>query len=206
MAQVYSVNAVGYVNLSLPAGFSIIANPLNNGENKLSAVIPTAPEGATLFKFTGGGFDNDPPIYFSSPEFTGWFQSASDVANYTLKPGEGVFISLPSAQTMTFVGEVPQGTLTTAVPTGFSLVSSQVPQASDLTTLGFSPVDGDTVYQWLRASQSYDPNPPAYFVSPEFTGWFPGEAVGPTIGVGEGFFVSRIGAAGNWTRTFSVNN
>ena len=37
-AQVYSVNAVGYVNKSIPSGFSIVANPLNNGDNKVSDV------------------------------------------------------------------------------------------------------------------------------------------------------------------------
>src|SRR5688500_4600203 len=30
MAQVYSVNAVGYVNTQLVPGFSLVSNPLNN--------------------------------------------------------------------------------------------------------------------------------------------------------------------------------
>jgi hypothetical protein len=197
MAQVYSVNAVGYVNLDLPMGFSLIANPLNNGDNKLSTLIPTAPDGTTIFKFDGTGFDSDAPLFV---EGFGWFQSSHDVNTYTLNPGEGVFISLPAATKVTFVGEVPQGTLTTAVPAGFSIRASQVPQAGLLTTdLGFSGVEGDTVYKWIRASQMYDANTPQFF---EGVGWFPEE---PSVGVGESFFVLRTGAAGNWTRTFSVN-
>jgi hypothetical protein len=197
MAQVYSVNAVGYVNLDLPTGFSLIANPLNNGGNKLSDVIPTAPDGTTIFKFDGTGFDADAPSYIDG---FGWFQSSHDVATYTLNPGEGVFISLPSATKLTFVGEVPQGDLSNPIPAGFSIRASQVPQAGTLDALSFDGVEGDTIYKWLRASQGYDPETPQYF---EGVGWFP---EGQTVEVGESFFVFRSGAAGAWTRTFSVNN
>src|SRR6185369_11188893 len=52
MAQaVYSVNAVVYVNLSLTNGYSMIANPLNNGSNALSQILPNVPDGATILKF-----------------------------------------------------------------------------------------------------------------------------------------------------------
>lgn len=200
MAQVYSVNAVGYVNLDLPQGFSLIANPLNNGSNKIGDVIPTAPNGSTIFKFDGVGFDNNAPSYL---EGFGWFQAPpGDAATYTLNPGQGVFISLPAAAKLTFVGEVPQGTLTTTVPTGFSILASQVPQAGTLTTaLGFTGALQDTVFKFLRATQKYDDNTPQYF-GPE-VGWFPSE---PTLEVGESFFLLRTAAAGTWTRTFSVNN
>lgn len=201
MAQVYSVNAVGYVNLDLPAGFSLIANPLNNGQNKLSAVIPTAPDGTTVFKFDGVGFDANAPSYIDG---FGWFQAPpADVNNYTLAPGQGVFISLPSAAKLTFVGEVPQGTLTTPVPSGFSILASQVPQAGTLTTaLGFTGADNDTFFKFLRAQQKYDDNTPQFFAEGG-VGWFPAE---PTLEVGESFFLLRTSAAGTWTRTFSVNN
>merc|ERR1712065_79731 len=50
-AQVTSVNAVGYVNKSLNAGLSLVANPLSNGGNKVSEVIPSAPIGTAIFLF-----------------------------------------------------------------------------------------------------------------------------------------------------------
>ena len=41
MAQVYSVNIVGYVNTTIPTGFSIICNPLNaTGGNTIGNVMP----------------------------------------------------------------------------------------------------------------------------------------------------------------------
>ena len=54
-AQVYSVNAVGYVNKSIPAGFSIVANPLNNGENKVADVFGANPGALTVYRFGDAG-------------------------------------------------------------------------------------------------------------------------------------------------------
>jgi len=199
LAQVYSVNAVGYVNLSLPAGYSLIANPLNNGSNHLKAVLTGVPDAAVVYQWTGAAFDNDPPSYIDG---VGWLNSVGPADDtVTLAPGAGFFLYLPAASTVTFVGEVPQGTLTQNVPTGYSIQASQVPQAGTLTALGFSAKDGDTVYQWIRSSQGYDANPPTFIEGG--VGWIPQE---PTIGVGEGFFLYRTGTAGTWTRTFSVNN
>ena len=55
-AQVYSVNAVGYVNKSIPAGFSIVANPLNNGENMVADVFGANPGALTVYRFGDAGF------------------------------------------------------------------------------------------------------------------------------------------------------
>ena len=55
-AQVYSVNAVGYVNKSIPAGFSIVANPLNNGGNKVSEVFGVLTSSLTVYRYGDNGF------------------------------------------------------------------------------------------------------------------------------------------------------
>ena len=39
MAQVYSLNAVGYINVTIPPGFSIVANQLNTTNNNLSPLL-----------------------------------------------------------------------------------------------------------------------------------------------------------------------
>lgn len=188
------VNAVGYVNLDLPAGFSLIANPLNNGANKLSAVIPTAPEDSIIFTFSNGAFDPVAPQFFGGG--IGW-----DSPDVVIAPGKGFFIQMAAPGKLTFVGEVPQGTLTTAVPAGFSILASQVPQAGKVTTdLGFQAAGDDTVFKFRNDLQRYDDSAPQYF---EGVGWDPTE---PTLTVGESFFLLRTGTAGSWTRTFTVNN
>ena len=54
MAQVYSVNAVGYVNVSVPANsYAIVGVPLNGTNNSLNTTMPL-PAGyadTTIFRF-----------------------------------------------------------------------------------------------------------------------------------------------------------
>jgi hypothetical protein len=187
LAQVYSVNAVGYINLSVPGGFSIIANQLNAGGNKVTDVFANLPDGTILYKYDGTSYTID-----AFDAALGW-----DDANLTVKPGEGFWIRIPGtvATTITLVGEVPQGTLTSSLIKGFNLVSSPVPQSAKLVTdLKYTPGDGDTVY-FYRAG-SYIIN--AYDAA---LGWDNGE---PVPNVGEGFWIRTV-AATTWTRTFSVN-
>jgi len=184
------VNAVGYVNLALPQGFSLIANPLNGTNNSLNTILPVVPQDTIIYKFNPAtqAYENA-NTYISG---FGWFP------DNTLPPGEGAFIGLPAAATITFVGEVPQGVLTNPMPANFSLRSSIVPQAGALTTtLGYTASNDDVVYQWDRVNQRY--TDATTFIGG--FGWFPAE---PNIGVGESFFIQRT-APGTWTRTFSVN-
>ena len=123
------------------------------------------------------------------------------IPDMTLNPGEGFWLQLPpgaAATTITFVGEVPQGSLSTDLDAGFNLVSSQVPQAGLVTTdLGLPAEDGDIVFTY---SESADPK---YGIATyDFGAWDPAE---PMVGVGEGFWVQKISAA-TWDRDFSVNN
>ena len=53
---VYSVNAVGFVNLVIPPGFSINSNPLNAADNSVAALFPSVPVGSAIYKFVGGSF------------------------------------------------------------------------------------------------------------------------------------------------------
>jgi hypothetical protein len=201
MAQaVYSVNAVGYVNKSLPVGFSIIANPLNATPNTVAEVMKGgAVPGMAVYKFeTVGGYlvngYNLPP---------GGGDAEWDDPTQPLAPGEGAFVSNPGpgAVTITFVGEVPQGTLTTPLNAGFTLVGSKVPQEAALQdVLGFPAVSGDTIYRFRSQTEGYlihsYQSPPA--------GGPPEWDDQPTIGVAEGFFSSKAAPA-SWVRTFSVN-
>lgn len=208
MAQVYSVNAVGYVNLSFPnAGFYIISNPLNNGNNQLGTILPNPPDNTLIYKFAGGAFAEGQQFIAGA----GWFNSQG-ASTETLAPGEGAFIQVPAGGTfplaLTFVGDVPQGTaLTQPLPQGLSLQASQVPISAGLSTTGnsgmnFPAVDNDLVYFFNGVTQQYAEG--IQFIAG--AGWFGSAgASDPTPAVGQGFFLSRSGPAGSWTRSFNVN-
>src|SRR5256712_14189141 len=102
LAQVYSVNAVGYVNVVIPPGFSLIANPLDNKNgNKVPDLFPSVPNGTTIYKF-----DDASKLFVANNFFFAW-----NIPTMTLVPGEGVFIynGTSTPATNTFVGEVMQG-------------------------------------------------------------------------------------------------
>jgi hypothetical protein len=193
MAQVYSVNAVGYVNVTMKGGFNMVANPLDAGagNNTVSKLFPAnSPAGLTVYKFGATGFD----INTYDPDLGGWTDP-----NATLTPGEGAFVLVPGTGTftVTFVGEVMQGHLVTDLPQGFSIRSSKVPQSGPLAgTLGFPIAAGDTIYRY-DASSGYS----IYAFDPDLGGWAPEE---PSPAVGEAFWVAALNAK-QWVRDFNVN-
>ena len=192
--SVYSVNAVGYVNKLVVAGYTLIANPLNGTNNQLSTILPTPPDGSTILKWNPAtqGF-SEPYSYIDG---LGWLPDGA----LTVNPGEGFFFNLPSGTaTLTFVGDVPQGNLTNGISANYSLLSSVVPQvvAIDNPAFNFPVADGDTVLQWNSNAQTFA-EPLSYI---DGLGWLPNA---PTITVGEGFFYNSLSSR-NWTRSFSVN-
>jgi len=52
LGQVYSVNAVGYINTALSTGFNLVSNQLNTGGNTVAEVHPTAPAATLLYTFS----------------------------------------------------------------------------------------------------------------------------------------------------------
>jgi len=192
-AQVYSVNAVGYINVTCPQGYKIVSNQLITTNNTIPAIFTSVPNGTKVLKWAGAGFS----INSFDVDF-GWDDTTS-----TLSPGEGAFVFNPTATpfTVTFVGEVPQGNLTNAIPHNYSLQGSKVPQAGRLQTdLGYAPSANDKVLKWLNNG----PSNQGYQISTydvDF-GW----DLEPNVAVGEGFFIQRNAAgASQWTRQFSVN-
>lgn len=207
MAEVYSVNAVGYVNLQLPGNsfFSLIANPLNGVDNKLATIIPTAPEGAAVLKWDPAAQTFlDPDSFYAG--FGGWVNTSYEPSTTTLSPGEGAFIQMTEAATLTFVGEVPQGQLSAPVPVNFSIMSQLTPQEIGLGATGFPAGEGDSVLFWDNNTQGYL-DPLSYFSA--FGGWVDTSYTpsDPTPKVGQAFFYFRdpANSATTWTRTFSVN-
>jgi len=203
MAQVFSVNMVGYINLSIPQGFSLIANQLNNTpDNTIATLFPAATTANNLvvYKFnnTLGGFSSD--------QISGGTWSAGGTA--TLNPGEGAFVFAPTPFTATFVGEVVTGTSSVTTPLGFSIISSVIPQQGAIYDIA-APGDGnvDLQYGIPSAQQVFYQfnNTLGGYASYQYSGSWSTEP-GPILKVGESAFVftSSIGGAHTWTRTFNV--
>jgi hypothetical protein len=199
---VYSVNAVGYVNLTVNKNNAstetvvMIANPLDAGNNTVAEVLPVVPDATTLITFdnTTGQFDN------SNTYFGGW-----DRGNAPFAPGAAAFLffdngAIGASVTVTFVGQVPEGMpLRTSVAGAgrVSYLASKAPLAGHIETdLGFPPQDFDTVFLWDRANFTYQ-NSISYFA-----GW----DRPPLVGVAEGFVLVTDSAATarNWDKNFDV--
>jgi hypothetical protein len=202
MAQVYSVNAVGYVNTQLVPGFNLVSNPLDNTT------------GNTIQNLFGTGFQGGTPpgtlVYYFDPNTDGFVTATFDpfdlvftppaAANTVVDPGNGVFVFISgnANATCTFVGEVPQGARSnTPIPQGFSIKASAVPQAGTVAALQFPGVPGDILYKWNPTTDAYQ----VFTFDPFDNVWTPSV---PNIEVGEAFFILKA-AATTWTRNFSVN-
>ncbi len=199
---VYSVNAVGFVNVTIaPGAFQIIANPLAQAASDLNSLLPGAPVNTIIYKFdTGTG------SFTSFTKRSSGLWTGINVNTTSFNPGEGFFVKNPDTVNpivLTFTGEVLQSSgtpLQNSIPAGFSILASQVPVAGALESqLGFPAGVNDIVYKFVDG---------AYVASTRrangsWTGVVPGD---PQISVAEGFFFSNGGASKTWSRTFSVSN
>jgi hypothetical protein len=207
-AQVYSVNAVGYVNVNLPRGFSMVGNQLDagSGNNVVSKLFAPANLSATPTGCRIYVFHNSTGVYstatFSS--LTSAWGGAGAAA--VILPGDGVFFqNLTSADlTCTFIGEIMQGTFSTTIPQGFSIRCNPLPMPLDPDAPSLPPSDrlpgapGDRVYRFNKATLAY-----ATYQFSSLTGGFNPSL--PTFDIGEAFFVQRLNPPTSWIRTFSVN-
>jgi hypothetical protein len=205
MAQVFSVNAVGYVNKTIPAnGFAMVSNPLKAATNTIDALFTGVPAGTQIYVYTPGkGYD------------VGTFDDLDNsfgptVGPMVLNPGQGVFVKNPTAQplTITFVGEVPQGALNTQMVAGLQMVSSQVPQAGTPTELSFPNkaaqglTAGDQVYKFV-INDPVAANNQKYLVA-TFDDLDDNWDKPINFDVGEAVFI-KLAKPVTWTRQFNVN-
>jgi len=226
MAQVYSVNIVGYVNVTVPANkWAMLANPLNNSDNKIATVmpLPASADGTLLYRWDVKNQKFGDALGFLV-DYGGWVNTGTaEAAQDVLAPGEGFFIQAPATAdvNLTFVGEVQTANLTVPIPGkgSWAMVGSQIPMEQPLgdnslqaaNTMAFPAADGDLVYLYDPTTQNYgdawnwlkDPlgDGKNYWAQTDYD-----HGIGPTIPVAAGFWVQK-GAANpdaNWVRTFSV--
>ncbi len=188
---VYSANTVGFVNKTIPSGFSLISNPVIAADNTIPTLLSdVAVNNMQVFKF-----DAQAGTFSAFSYFFGWSQGADTTE---LVPGEGFFIFNPGDPVMiTFSGEVAQGDASNrSIGQGFSIISSVVAQGGLLASeLGFPVENNDQVFLWDADGQQYDPR--SYFF-----GW--GAAGEPSVEVADAFFVNKANASA-WDRNFDPN-
>jgi hypothetical protein len=190
MAQsnVYSLNVVGYYNVVAPANVKImLGNQLHTTNDTLVGVIPSPGPGANFFKFNAGF-----SVYTFDDVDLAW------TGNTSLAPGEGGFFISPVNTTLTFVGEVPQGSLTNTLPIGVKVLrTSIVPQTGGVSSdLKLPAEPADNLFKFNNGYTVFT------FDDVDLA-WTPSE---PTNAVGGAFFY--IKASGNvsnlWIRNFTV--
>jgi len=201
MAQsnVYSLNVVGYVNVRMNQGLTMIANPLDAGNNSISNVLGKldASVGYACLTWDGSAFQET-----SLDDIDGTWSNPT----LQLAPGTGFFIRAAGGPTTnTFVGNVMQGTLTVPLGTGLKSISSKVPQDGFLGDLGFVGSPAVSILLWDgHAFQQSDFDDIDNTWTPA-TGFTVDPLKGALITNGMGFFFK--GGSGNtatWTRTFTV--
>jgi len=224
--NVYSLNAVGYINITVYPGFNLISCPLlTSPDQTLNSILPNT-------SASGEQFNGDTLYFFSAAtgsytsvqgrqagtSGTGWVGLGTNILN----PGTGFWLSSTATSniTVTLVGTVPSGPMTNTLTAGFNLVSSIVPlpTSADLYsntlagtsgTLGFTNVNaGDTLYVFDPTAQKYTFAYKA--VNPAIAGnggspWKLTQGGDPILpNVGEAFFYLNSGATIEWVEDFSV--
>ena len=207
--NVYSLNVVGYVNVSTVGGgnYNYIANPLNNSAgNWITNLFPSsvAQDGDQVVKW-------DPVIQDFSTNYVATYRGLSQSwdSNFQLNPGEAVFyLNAGNNATVTFVGEVQQGTYTEPVGIvgggSFNAVASSAPIGGIFTNsiVGITPQDGDQAYIWNADPnvQDWDGNYATYRALS--ASWDNLTVTNPP-----GYGIFYLGAGNDqptWTRTFTV--
>jgi len=215
MAQVYSLNVVGYYNVTIPQNaYYMVANQLNTTNNEIQYVVPNPQDYTVMYKFIGGGYQAT-TFYGTDLGGSGWDNGGI----FTLNPGETAFVQdpgTPGGQTLTFVGTVLQGVLSNNIPASGNVVfrSAMIPVMATLDGLNGATTGAQGTVGMAAPADDYDV---AYaFIGGGFqattyygtdlggNGWdYDGTGAGPVIQVGEGFAYQK--ALGNPTTAWVIN-
>jgi len=205
-ANVYSLNIVGYATVSIPPGYSLLANPLSagvtNGANEIMPILDTE------VILTWGGTSFSEVMYDSGSG--GWVlaDDTTPAAPPSLPPGKGFFFFNPNATAtnFTFVGQVvpgPSSTNTLVLAPGYSLIGSPLP--ATVATITSAPVslpilDTMVILQWGAGKYSevmYDSGAGGWVLADDST-----PAAAPPYTIGSGFFFFNPNpTAANWNQS-----
>jgi len=221
--NVYSLNAVGYINVTIVPGFNMISCPLiASPDNTIGTLLPNGGGGQpTSNQYNGWA------VYQWSPGINNYVadSAAAKAANnaghvngwtgggtITMNPGQAVWVSSSAGAPVivTFVGTVPQNgssTLTQTLFPGFNMVSSAIPMSGDLvantnTLLTGFEGGGDATYFWdVNLSPANYDTPNNYTTKHGWNGNDP-----TTTNIAQGFWYYNNGAGNEtWTENFAIN-
>ena len=100
-AQVTSANIVGYVNLNVPNGFSLLVNPLSaSGSDVATNVFSVIPDNTVFLLWTGAGYsyyDYDTTLGLNGDGSPWYDQNLNEASVPSFNVGEGFFVSPGSA-------------------------------------------------------------------------------------------------------------
>jgi hypothetical protein len=211
--NVYSQNAVGYINVTMQPGYNIITCPLiaspdntiatllNNTNAQYQAGPRTVAE---VFQFTGGTYSAQDTASFNAANGTGWAQGGT----ITMNPGQAVFFYNPTATNMfaTFVGTVPTGLVTNALAPGYNLVGSIVPVTGDIVTNSISLFTNGAV-SGRNADEIFTYTPGVGYSQVNYgsSGWSPTDPILTNVYEGFFFFNAIAGSTNNWIEDYSVS-
>jgi len=189
-AGLISRNYVGFYRVNFAPGYTFFANQLRPADDRVAALFPNPPAGASVFPFNPVTAGYLVITYYAD---SGW---EGDDVEMRLGPGRGAAIYTPTAFTQTFIGEVVLNH-TNELPAGFSLVGSALPQSLPLTGAGglnFPIAHGDEIYQ-------FNPTTGGYVVNTFLNSGWEGdnEGAAPVPAVGECFWV-RKSAPASWVQ------
>ena len=195
------VGIVSYATLTIPSGFSLLANPLSsgvtNGANEIALLI----DGEKILTWNGLGFDT-----YSYDSVFGWRDANSQpAAPPSLPPGKGFFFFNPGAShNITLTGQVLPGPGTTnslILPSGYSLVGSPLP--ANVANISSAPVnlpliDGMQILTWNGSGFTFS------LYDSGFGGWVDANLkpkTAPSYSIGQGFFIFNPRAAVTWEQS-----
>jgi hypothetical protein len=192
---VVTSNAVGYVNTSIPPGFSLISNPLCAENSRVAALFGNTadlPDGFSIFFMENGKYLRT-TFHPGSRQF-----EPQEVADRELRPGDGIWVYNPGATTLTvtFVGRLLHGAVTNRASAGFSIVSCAIPRSATPDEMSFPKTPGDIIYFFDSARQQFQIS---IFDDIENT-WLPPLK---KLSVGEAFLVYKSAPA-EWVQRHSV--
>jgi hypothetical protein len=195
-AQVYSQNIVGYINVAVPVGYTLVANQLDVDGTGINNSIYTAvgtnlPANTQILAWNGGGFTTSKLLA------SGKWTVNTGVFTNAMNPGSGFFINNVSANptNVTFVGNVITGTNTYAIAAGYQVVAPSGPVAGTLdTTNGYTPTVGDQILVW---------NGGGFTTHKRLAASWTGAGGDPQLTVGQAVFLNAIGNT-NWTQILNV--
>jgi hypothetical protein len=208
MAQtnVYSANAVGYVNVTLYPGFNLVSDPLiakpNNAISNLLVNTNGQWKGWNVISYNPL---NGIPYSQDSGIKAAWANGGTN----TINPGQAVWIQNPSNSTLsiTFVGTVPTSVTTPLYHNSFNLIGSAIPASGDFVTnslmifsnatkndnvITYNPTLGIPYTQYSALGKGITTN------------WASGNPQIPWVGAGF-WYQNTAGTNNQWVQNYSVS-